>query len=833
VTIEKWQAPFADGWYPRISPDGKYVLCGAAVVRIVEIATKQVIQYGGPPHVMASGWLNPSQAVVYGDLSGTDRQWHAYRLDAPLFAAPTLLGPSLNFHGTGGNVWAGGNTTEIWMGDPAGHARKIADGYAATVDELGTIAYSIDVHTAPKLVVWRNGAITRTIIPAANTNRFVCGAGGYVGYGYYGPSWLNTPDNKNMEVSVTPGRKESPPLPFRHFGVVWLATTDDNGVYLRPLGVRDKAIIISIPYVEPLGGAVDCSVVSLGSYFLVASNDAKGTLTLTTMPAETVMLPLPETTPAVDPKPRVVNSEPTAKATIETFDGEALVNEKARAVAKITQGKADHFCWQYQEGGEWKQAALNPASGLDHFYVFTKPGRYPIRLQTIVKLKVTDQTNSRSRVITVRAAGTEPRLVEPPPIVEPPPTTSRKGVVRGNIYQFVDDTGSWLPWGTSVFWALHGYLNERDRLTQHLDWIAKQGADYIRVICTGLRRGDVERSVSPKDPRFQAAISGLADLAWSKGLRVQWTIFGAVYNAPSPSERQATIDKVCAALKDRRDTVWMIEIANEGWTNGFEGDAGAKELKALATRVRGTLPNLIATTCPQGADDITPEAIKKYYADCPAATCQTIHFSRSTKAPDGVWRPTRKPWRESHFKVDECCALVQNNEPRGPESSVTETNDPIVLSMDAATTWLCGVGSYLLHTGSGVYGLADPSRGRPANIWDTQNILKICQGIRFVQSILPPTLPNWKKHQSNASSAPFGFVDVPGEQFTLAYSATSGNGIVMPVGGVVKDTTFTLRSGTCKGKVYHPVTGRVLQEFTKEFRVTTVNPGVVVIATKN
>jgi hypothetical protein len=831
MAFPTWVAPFADGWYPRLSPDGRYLLCGSTAARIVDLQTKQVIQFGGPPQVMAVGWLNPTQAVVEADLSGTDKQWRTHRLDAPLFQSPTLLGPGLSFNGAGGNRWAGGTTTQIWSGDPNGHAVNIAAGYGASCDETGTVCYSIDVHTAGKIVVWRNGQILRTVVPAAAANRQIIGAGGYVGYGYYGPSWINTPENKNLQVNVTAA--ESPPLAFRHGGAVWLATTNDNGVYLRPLGVTDRAITVSIPYHAPHGGAVDCSVVSLGAHILVASNDAKGQLQVATVPADAPLAPILK--PPVPPRPEPGPDPPagTAKATIATYDAEALVNEKARAIAKVTFGTPTHFRWQFKEGETWRTAVTNPARDLDHSYTFAKPGRYPIRLQTLVDETVTDTSSSRARAITVSEGPTPPGPDPGPEPPEPePPPESRKGIVHGNTFVFTDDTGQWLPWGTSLFWGLYGYLHERDRLEKHLTWIRGQGADYIRVICTGLRMGDRERSVSPKDPRFSEAVTGLTALAASKGLRVQYTIFGAVYDAPSPSERASAVDKVSTALQPHKAAVWMIEIANEGWTNGFEGDAGAKELKALAQRVRSKLPNLVATTCPKASDDITEAMIQYYYKDCPAATCQTLHFSRSTKSPDGIWRPTRKPWREQNFDVAGCCKLVQNNEPRGPESSVTETNDPLVLACDAANTWLCGVGSYLLHTGSGVYGVAQPERGRPANLWETQNILKICEGLRTVRRVLPPNLPNWSKHQSNSSSAPFSFVDVPAEQFTCAYSATSGPGMAMVIGGVVKDTTFTLRTGSCRGRVYHPVTGQVLQEFTREFRATTSIPGLVVTATR-
>jgi hypothetical protein len=75
-------------------------------------------------------------------------------------------------------------------------------------------------------------------------------------------------------------------------------------------------------------------------------------------------------------------------------------------------------------------------------------------------------------------------------------------------------------------------------------------------------------------------------------------------------------------------------------------------------------------------------------------------------------------------------------------------------------------------------------------------------------------------------------VDVPGEQFTLAYAATSGNGIVQVVGGVVKATTFTLREGRCAGSVYHPVTGQVLETFDRSYHTSPGQPGVLVIATR-
>jgi hypothetical protein len=106
----------------------------------------------------------------------------------------------------------------------------------------------VEVHTAGKIKVWKDGQLVRTIVPAFPPNVQMCGAGGYVGYGYYGPSWLNTPASVNMQVNVTD--QEGPPLAFKHLGAVWLATTNDNGVS-PSAGVRDRAITVRSPTTIP------------------------------------------------------------------------------------------------------------------------------------------------------------------------------------------------------------------------------------------------------------------------------------------------------------------------------------------------------------------------------------------------------------------------------------------------------------------------------------------------------------------------------------------------------------------------------------------------------
>lgn len=296
--ITPWTASWGDGWDPKLSPDGNLCLMGSGHGRIIHVPTKStlvMLEDGFRP----VGWFNSSQCAVTGDITNTDEHWRTYRLDGPFFNDFVDIGPSFNFSGAGGNVWAGGNGgSSVYAGDQDGHVARIAAGYSATVDESGNVEYSFDVHTSPKLSVWKDGKVTRTILPARSPNRQIIGAN-HVGYGYSGASWINTPENQNLQVNLVNGGNESPPLAFMHQSKVWIATTNDNGVYLRPIGERQKAIIISIPFHDPYGGAVGCSVVSLGHSIVVASNDAKGRLSIANVPADTALESLPAAKPSV------------------------------------------------------------------------------------------------------------------------------------------------------------------------------------------------------------------------------------------------------------------------------------------------------------------------------------------------------------------------------------------------------------------------------------------------------------------------------------------------------------------------------------------------------
>ena len=113
------------------------------------------------------------------------------------------------------------------------------------------------------------------------------------------------------------------------------------------------------------------------------------------------------------------------KATIVSYETPIRLSQTSRAVAKITQGAAAFFQWQWLDGHEWRNAntTLNPATDLDHHFRFPRVGAFNIRLQTLDADKhVTDTSSSTSRVVTVQPDTPEPPTPLPPNPTPVPPT---------------------------------------------------------------------------------------------------------------------------------------------------------------------------------------------------------------------------------------------------------------------------------------------------------------------------------------------------------------------------------------------------------------------------
>lgn len=428
-----------------------------------------------------------------------------------------------------------------------------------------------------------------------------------------------------------------------------------------------------------------------------------------------------------------------------------------------------------------------------------------------------------------------------------PPVVARRGVVRASGAEILDDDGPRLWIGTSLFWAVWGYEHDRDRLEKNLACLAgltperaecpkvKGTVDYVRILGTVGGAFWEPRAMDSRKARWRDDLAGFIDLAYDKyGIRTQVTIFGGVDFAPSASERSAVVDRVIAAVKPRTHKVFAIEVANEGWKNGFAGSAGASEARALARKLQNALPNLIAVTAPQtdACHDVPPKLGQVSWYGGGIGRIVTLHFDRSVSGDGGVWRPHRQPWREAAFRCDGVAEAYSSNEPIGPASSVNSETDPLRLVMGATVSFVAGVSAHVVHTGSGIRGLASP--GRPANLWEVSGLGKVWAGVAAVRRLLPTTLGRGRSHNGHWSSAPMAVS--PSDAFNTSvlrvFWRVVGTRFVGTPLQVRKAFTLTARRAM-RVAVVHPLTGTVLDTHDlsvgQGFTLSASVPGVVLV----
>lgn len=318
------------------------------------------------------------------------------------------------------------------------------------------------------------------------------------------------------------------------------------------------------------------------------------------------------------------------------------------------------------------------------------------------------------------------------------------GVVRVSGRAVADDRGPFPALGASLFWALWAYKNDPARLDAHLKLLAEHNVDYIRALgVVGRQPAWAGRVIDSRWPDYDDMIAGLTDHAFDfYGLRIEWTIFGdADQMVPEPADRVKLVDRFLAMSKGREHKIMHFEVANESWQNGFEGPDGLEELRALARRLDA------GTEIPVAASDSEGHECADHLAMYRELDLQilTEHFPREGNAKAGRWAPVIAPW-----EVRECKglpAVVSNNEPIGPLSSVASETDPVKVVAAAVSSWMSGVGLYVFHTDAGVWGRESITSMPGANA--------ILDGLGKAGSYVPGDIANWDRHRRTSKGHPF------------------------------------------------------------------------------
>lgn len=419
----------------------------------------------------------------------------------------------------------------------------------------------------------------------------------------------------------------------------------------------------------------------------------------------------------------------------------------------------------------------------------------------------------------------------PPVVVEPAPTRPvRTGAVRLEGRAFADDGGPWNALGASLFWALWGERHDPDRLDANLAHLAEHGVDYVRILSMVGSETWHDRVIDPRAGDYWAVADRLFARLARHGLRVQVTVFAdAQVMMPDARERELWLDAWVAYAEAHRAQVFLLEVANEYWQNGF---ADPEQVRSLGRRAQAHTSIPVALSAPPDDD------VFSLYADWSGPA--TLHYDRNVQTDHGPWRPIRQPYgcwneyREREHYTGNVPPVCVNNEPIGPHATVFDESDPLRLAMAYVTTFVVGNGAYVYHAGAGVRGggQADLARGRFPNLYDYDHA--ILRAMSHWRATLPDGLPNWHRTAPHLHDFPWsGSKDaIDRGDVVRTFVALSGNQIVGAFLGMRRPHEATARVGLDL-VLYHPVTGEALHRVDvnagERFTIPADLPGYVVM----
>jgi hypothetical protein len=391
---------------------------------------------------------------------------------------------------------------------------------------------------------------------------------------------------------------------------------------------------------------------------------------------------------------------------------------------------------------------------------------------------------------------------------------SARGPVRlvGRVLH--DDRGPLLGLGASLFWSVWGYQNDRARLVQQFDLLRSHGFEFVRVLGAVAGPSWVDRAADPRVAGYDAAIAGVTDLAFEHGLRVGWTLFGDTVATPSLAARQALVDRFVAMSKGREHKILFIEVANEGWQNGF-GDR-LQELQELGRSLNARTDVLVTLTSPPPPLQCGKSLTSIYGPG--TADFLSLHFDRNIKGADGRWGPVRQPLKWPGL-FGSCRTglpdIAANGEPIGPQSSVESESDPVYVVTGGAVTFTAGLPIYVWHTGPGVRGGGKSDRvlNRAANLADLPQVEGMLNGFAALKQHLPADLPGWSR-VDHAAPGNLLRLQTDGALGPLDVAAARQGRelVIVPFG--IRDAVSLHASEAARIEVLHPGTGVVIADRT-------------------
>ena len=300
-----------NGWFPQISPDGRYVTYGFGESWVVDLQTGQERSFSQATGQSFGGqWIKPDTLTFLNFVSQRENTADRYEVKVgEWIARKTNDDPAL----VAGNTFvAADNHWASWIADTRNNNFRIAydnsilatNMYGVAIGNDNWLAFAADnEHSALK--VWHNGAVTATYTPQVPLQQWAINKG-YVIYGGYGPVHGINPQGQDIDLTVAPWRwegvggiifvEDSPWV----FTSSWDDTNKKGYVFIRPWG--EKAAIT----VEAEAAGLDVKYAD--GKFIIAANGDKGQLKVVKVPANSQRIDLSN--------PQVTNPNPTFSSSV-------------------------------------------------------------------------------------------------------------------------------------------------------------------------------------------------------------------------------------------------------------------------------------------------------------------------------------------------------------------------------------------------------------------------------------------------------------------------------------------------------------------------------------
>jgi hypothetical protein len=279
--LTRWRAGIRNGWFPRLSNDGRYVAFGFGGMAVADLTTGQETVLH-PNNAFSANWIRPGVLTYIREADARGNIAERYEVNAGEWIPRRQdEDPSI----VSGNIFAAADGH--WASYLGLGGRISFDGRVLMTGAQGALATSrgwvVHVTGDEKFInVWIDGVLSRAH-PALTPVHQMTINSGYIAYGGYGPVRAITPQGQDINVSIAPWGWEGTGQFFFVNGQPWIATAtwanhlQKGYILLRPFG-ETRPIIIE-------GDVAGMHVTAIGDIIHLAFNDPLGVLQVLTFKA--------------------------------------------------------------------------------------------------------------------------------------------------------------------------------------------------------------------------------------------------------------------------------------------------------------------------------------------------------------------------------------------------------------------------------------------------------------------------------------------------------------------------------------------------------------------